>query len=60
MTAVILTHPVTYGGAELRAIQPGADPVELPAEVAAEVVRHGLGYLPPRTAPAPPPKAAPR
>ena len=59
MTAVILTHPVTYGGADLRTLQPGADPVELPAEVAADVIRHGLGYLPTAQPPAPPPEAAP-
>lgn len=46
MTAVILTHPVTYGGTALTTIQPGADPVELPAAVAAEVIAHGLGHYP--------------
>ena len=46
MTAVVLTHPVTYGGTTLTTIQPGADPVELPEAVAAEVIRHGLGHAP--------------
>lgn len=46
MTAVVLTHPVTYGGTTLTTVQPGADPVELPAAVAAEVIRHGLGHEP--------------
>lgn len=57
MTAVVLTHPVTYGGATLTTIQPGIDPVELPEAVAAEVIRHGLGHAAPPPAP---PKPAPK
>lgn len=47
MTAVVLTHPVIYGGTTLTTVQPGADPVELPEAVAVEVIRHGLGHAPP-------------
>lgn len=47
MTAVVITHQVTYGGTTLTTVLPGADPVELPAAVAAEVIRHGLGRAPP-------------
>lgn len=46
MTAVVITHQVTYGGTTLTTVQPGEDPVELPAAVAVEVIRHGLGYEP--------------
>lgn len=47
MPAVVLTHQVTYGGSSLTTVPPGADPVELPEAVAAEVIRHGLGHAPP-------------
>ena len=46
MIAVVITHPVTYGGTTLTTVHPGEDPVELPAAVAAEVIRHGLGHEP--------------
>lgn len=49
MTAVVITHPVTYGGQSLQTIQPSKTPVELPAELAAVVISNGLGheYIPP-------------
>lgn len=46
MTAVVLTHQVTYGGPSLTTVQPGADPAELPEAIAVAVVAHGLGHYP--------------
>ena len=55
MTAVIITHPVMVtGGSGIRAIEPGADPVELPDTLAADLIRHGLAQPVESPAPADP------
>jgi len=55
MPAVIITHPVMVaGGSGIRAIEPGADPVELSDALAKELVRHGLAKSVEPPAPADP------
>jgi hypothetical protein len=46
MTAVVITHEVTIGGASVRTLQPTTEPVDLPDALAADLIRHGLAKLP--------------